>query len=78
MRWHGYRSGDRSIVLWFLPHTLGLGPELWRVLAKCHDVRDKGEYQGDLNVDERLAADLPAACHAVAARLDALGPIGKT
>jgi hypothetical protein len=40
------------------------------VLAKCHDVRNLGEYEGDLNVDERLVADLISACRAVAARLD--------
>ena len=77
LRWHGYRSGNRYIVFQLLPHTLGLGPEVWRVLAKCHDVRNKGEYEGDLNIDERLVIDLLAACHAVAAKLDSLGPVGK-
>ncbi|SBT08542.1 conserved hypothetical protein [Candidatus Accumulibacter aalborgensis] len=52
-----------------LPHTLGLGPEVWRVLAKCHATRNLGEYEGDLNVDERLVADLIEACGKVAARL---------
>ena len=52
-----------------LPHTLGLGPEVWRVLSKCHDVRNVGEYEGDLDVDERLVVDLIAACKAVAAKL---------
>ena len=40
-----------------LPHTLGLEPEVCRVLAKCHEVRNLGEYEGDLNVDDRLATD---------------------
>ena len=57
-----------------LPHTLKLGPEVWRVLAKCHDVRNRGEYEGDLDVDERLVADLMAACRAVASVLDGLPP----
>ncbi len=35
LRWHGYRSGNRFIVFQLLPHTLGLGPEVWRVLSKC-------------------------------------------
>ena len=34
-----------------LPHTLGVGPEVWRVLARCHDLRNRGEYEGDLYVD---------------------------
>ena len=43
LRWHGYRSGNRYIVFQLLPHTLGLGPEVWRVLSKCHDIRNLGE-----------------------------------
>src|SRR6185436_15640557 len=62
--WHGYRSTNRYIVFQLLPHTLGLGPEVWRVLSKCHDVRNLGEYEGDRNVDERLVTDLIAACQA--------------
>ena len=30
----GYRAENRYIVFQVLPHTLGLGPEVWRVLAK--------------------------------------------
>lgn len=74
LRWHGYRAGNRYIVFQALPHTLGLGPEVWRVLAKCHEVRNLGEYEGDLNVDERLVTDLIAACKAVAAALEKLAP----
>ena len=72
LRWHGYRAGNRYIVFQVLPHTLGLGPEVWRVLAKCHEVRNLGEYEGDLNVDERLVTDLILACKAVAAALTKL------
>ena len=72
LRRQGYRPVNRYIVFQVLPHTLGLGPEVWRVLAKCHDIRNLGEYEGDLNVDEQLVADLLAACRAVAARLDSL------
>jgi hypothetical protein len=78
LRRHGYRSANRYIVFQLLPHTLGLGPEVWRVLAKCHDTRNKGEYEGDLDIDERLVADLITACRAVAAKLQALGPIAPT
>ena len=74
LRWHGYRASNRYIVFQVLPHTLGLGPEVWRVLAKCHDVRNLGEYEGDLNVDERIVTDLIAASKAVAAALEKLPP----
>ena len=75
LRWHGYRAANRYIVFQALPHTLGLGPEVWRVLDKCHSVRNLGEYEGDLNVDERLVADLITACRSVVAKLDLLAPI---
>lgn len=74
LRQHGYRAGNRYIVFQVLPHTLGLGAEVWRVLAKCHEVRNLGEYEGELNVDERLLIDLIAACHAVAEKLQTLPP----
>lgn len=71
LRRQGYRSSNRYIVFQLLPHTLGLGPEVWRVLAKCHEVRNLGEYEGVLDTDERLVADLITACRAVAAKLEA-------
>ena len=70
LRRSGYRSSNRYIVFQALPHTLGLGPEVWRVLAKCHQIRNQGEYEGDLNVDERLVSDLITACSAVREALD--------
>lgn len=65
LRLQGYRSGNRYIVFQALQHTLGLGPDVWRVLAKCHEVRNLGEYEGDLNINERLVADLIAAAKRV-------------
>lgn len=69
LRWHGYRAHHRYIVFQVLPHTLELGPEVWRVLAKCHDMRNPAEYEGVLDVDERIVVDLIAACSAVQASL---------
>lgn len=75
LRYHGFRPGNRYIIFQVLPHTLGLGPEVWRVLAKCHEIRNVGEYEGDLNIDERIVADLIVACRAVAAKLDTLSAL---
>jgi hypothetical protein len=72
MRYHGFRPKNRYIVFQVLPHTLGVGPEVWRVLAKGHEIRNLGEYEGDLNIDERIVADMIAACRVVAAKLDEL------
>ena len=45
-----------EIVFQVLPDTLGLGPEVWRVLSKCHDMRNRTEYEGVLDVDNRLVS----------------------
>ena len=65
LRRKGYRSSQRYIVFQVLPHTLGLGPEVWRVLDKCHNTRNLGEYEELLDVDERLVTDLIKAAQAV-------------
>lgn len=78
LRYRGYRSGNRYIVFQVLPHTLGLGPQVWRVLAKCHEIRNLGEYEGDLDISEPLVADLIGACKAVAAALEALAPLASS
>jgi hypothetical protein len=66
LRQHGFRARHRYIVFQVLPHTLGLGPEVWRVLAKAHDLRNLSEYEGHVDVEERLVRDLIACCEAVA------------
>lgn len=66
LRRKGYRASNRYIVFQLLPHTLGLGPEVWRVLDKCHNTRNLGEYEGLLEVDERLVNGLVQATRAVA------------
>lgn len=75
LRRQGYRPAKRYIVFQVLPHTLGLGPGVWRVLSRCHDLRNRGEYEGDLEIDERLLGDLIAACKAVVAGLNKLSPL---
>lgn len=69
LRTHGYRSHNRYIVFQVVPHTLQLGPEVWRVLAKAHDLRNESEYGGRFNIDDRIVADLITATHQVAAKL---------
>ena len=61
----GYRSENRYIVFQVLPHTLGLPPAIWRVLAKGHDTRNLAEYEGSVDITERLVADLIDAAEAV-------------
>lgn len=54
LRWHGYRASNRYIVFQVLPDTLEVGPEVWRVLSKCHDCRNLAEYEGHLEVEDQL------------------------
>jgi len=54
LRRRGYRSDNRYLVFQVLPHTLGMPPEIWRVLAKAHEVRNVAEYEGNLEADEIL------------------------
>jgi hypothetical protein len=72
LRHHGFRPSKRYIVFQVLPDTLGLGAEVWRVLSKCHDLRNRTEYEGALDVDERLVSDLVAACRKVAEKVNSL------
>ena len=70
LRSHGYRAKQRYIVFQLLPHTLGLGPEIWRVLSRCHDLRNLAEYEGEMNVTETLVAELIAICRVLAEKLE--------
>src|SRR2546428_9411630 len=58
LRRQGFRSANRFLVFQTLPHTLGLPPATWRVLAKCHETRNRAEYEGSFEIDERLVVDL--------------------
>jgi hypothetical protein len=52
-----------------LPDTLGLGPDVWRILSKCHELRNRTEYEGALDLDDRLVLDLIGACRKVAEKV---------
>ena len=75
LRHHGFRASKRYIVFQVLPDTLGLGPEVWRVLSKSHDMRNRAEYEGAIQVEERLVIDLIDACRKVAGKVKQLPPI---
>lgn len=61
LRRAGYRSDNRYLVFQVLPHTLGIAPAQWRVLARAHEQRNLAEYEGHLEHDDRLLVDLLAA-----------------
>ncbi len=75
LRHHGFRPRNRYIVFQVLPHTLGLGADVWKVLAKCHDSRNRAEYEGFFDVDDKIVSDLISACREVASRVRRLPPV---
>lgn len=77
LRWNGYRSDNRYIVFQCLPHTLGLESKVWRVLAHCHGLRNRGEYEGFLDINKQLVVDLIQATEDVLSAVDKLGRIGQ-
>jgi len=75
LRWHGFRSDNRCLVFQCLPHTLNVKPEIWRVLAQCHQRRNVAEYEGHLEVSDQLVAELIAAADFLQQNVEAFAPI---
>lgn len=77
LRHAGYRCDARYLAFQTLPHTLGTPTEVWRVLAKAHERRNLAEYEGHLERDEQLLADLITAAGRVLAAVEALPRPGE-
>jgi hypothetical protein len=75
LRWKGYRPDHRYIVFQCLEHTLGLKAKVWKVLDLCHNRRNRGEYEGFMDINQQLIHDLITATEAVLAEVDKLGPV---
>ena len=72
LRWHGYRSGSRYLVFQCLRHTLDLPNEFWRVMDQAHRKRNLAEYEGHIDIDERLVDALIRVAIEVANRVSNL------
>jgi hypothetical protein len=72
LRWHGYRSNNRYLVFQCLRHSLNLPNELWRVMDQAHRKRNLAEYEGQLDVDEKLVDALIRVANEVANRVSCL------
>jgi len=76
MRWHGYRPANRRYVVFqALGQTLGIRREVWRVLDKCHGIRNSFEYDGSFDVDKQLLNDLLEAAEKTKNAVEKLGPV---
>jgi len=78
LRWHGYRSDSRYLVFQALPHTLGIPTEVWRVLAKAHEIRNVTEYEGHFDADTTMLRDLIKAAEVVRVSVIALPALPET
>ncbi len=65
LRLQGYRSDKRYLVFQCLVHTLDMSKARVRLFALCHERRNLAEYEGYMDVDEVLLADLIAAVDAL-------------
>lgn len=73
LRRAGYRSDNRYLVFQTLPHTVGMEAAKWRVLAKAHERRNQAEYEGRLEHDERLPAEVIVIANALRDSIGARG-----
>jgi len=73
LRRSGYRAENRYLVFQTLPETAGLATGQWRVLAKAHEKRNLAEYEGYLEQDEQLLADMLVATQALVETLENTG-----
>ncbi len=70
LRKKGFRANNRFIVFQALADTMNVGPEIWRVLSKCHDCRNLAEYEGYMEVSGQLLQELLLATHKLLKLID--------
>jgi hypothetical protein len=58
LRHQGYRSENRITVFQTLVHTLGSDNADVQIFLKAHNERNLAEYEGRMEIDEGLLADL--------------------
>ena len=58
LRHKGYRSENRITVFQTLVHTLGSDKSDIQVLLRAHNERNLAEYEGRMEIDQGLLADL--------------------
>jgi hypothetical protein len=54
---------------------LNLKPEVWRVLAQCHQLRNVAEYEGYLEVSDQLLVELINAAILLQTKVETMPPI---
>ncbi len=75
LRWHGYRSNNRYQVFQCLTHTVGFDNVKWRILAKCHNLRNVAEYEGHLEITPQLLEELIGITEELLGLVEAMEPV---
>jgi len=70
----GYRSEDRITVFQTLVHTLAVSAADLQIFLKAHNERNLAAYEGRVDIDEKLLADLIAATKRLEAAIGKLAP----
>jgi hypothetical protein len=74
LRRQGYRSEDRITVFQTLVHTVGTDRADLQIFLKAHNERNLAEYEGRMEIDEHLLADLIRCTKTLEAAVANLGP----
>jgi hypothetical protein len=74
LRHAGYRSENRITVFQTLVHTLGTGAVDIQIFLRAHNERNLMEYQGRMDVDKQLLADLIRCTRTLQGKVAALEP----
>lgn len=74
LRLEGYRSENRITVFQTLVHTLGTDKADIQIFLKAHNERNLAEYQGRMEINEQLLADLIRCTKALDAEVAKLDP----
>ena len=74
LRLQGYRSENRITVFQTLAHTMGTDNADIRIFLKAHNERNLAEYEGRIDLNEELLAELIRCTKALEAAVGKLTP----
>ena len=74
LRHQGYRSQDRITVFQTLVHTLGTEAADIQIFLRAHNERNLAEYEGRMDIDMQLLADLIRCTKKLEAAVGKLAP----
>ena len=78
LRHAGYRSENRITVFQTLAHTLGTGAADIQIFLRAHNERNLMEYQGRMDIEEQLLADLIRCTKTLQGQVGKLDPPAAT